>query len=191
MRLGGQPTPTPECDQDVPPPFDSIIAGKQDFPEAAIAKDSMTNLVVEHTSGLTRLHAEGSGVLHALPLHRSAVWNPCSHGPLAAISISINGSVPAEQRGETSIRPAVQQAGSTFFAEPRLAITGASGGAGAQSWEVEPSEFRPLTGSASLNWIDGTEVRFGYLVGVSCPETSTCGAVSRSFELSEYRLALE
>ena len=56
--------------------------------------------------------------------------------------------------------------------------------------ELTGADFSSLQGDKNPDLASGPPVRFGLVVGVSCPETSTCGAIERSVTLDSLEVVV-
>lgn len=122
------------------------------------------------------IRTTGSGTHLVVLALEPAIHDPCDRGPIEELTYTLIAQGAPENRGNVAVRPAVIVAGDTYFAEP---LTVRDGGSVDETVTLTSSDLTSLSG-ANPDLVSGPPVMFGVLVGISCPATSTCGAVERT-----------
>jgi hypothetical protein len=183
------PPTTVGCPQIPPEGTESATAG----PGAALGAETVVasapGAVGSYSDGVSTVRIEGTGAIHLAHTHSDAAWTPCVDGPVESIRFEMTGSAASVgDTGQIAMRPMVTQNGSVFVTGPWFLRP--PDGTAAFAWDVTAADFSRITGTATLDLVDGPPIGFGYTVAVSCPETATCTTVERSFTLQRWAMQI-
>ena len=177
----GEPTPTVPS-VTVPPSVEAcanFAAQTSSFSLGALTDELLLNSYPSgsHTfsEGAFTLSAEGQGSLLIGLRLTGFIHDPCEEGRVEELSIRIGALGRPGDRGNIAVRPALFVGEDVLISAP---LTIASGEGFDESIVLTPADFASLGGDGvQLN--SGPPIRFGLVVGISCPATSTCGEVER------------
>jgi len=139
----------------------------QSFPTSSFSKDGRTVVLTADGAGALLIGLEIEGRSH----------DPCVRGQIDQLTFRIAASGREGDRGNVAIRPALFVEESTYLASP---LTIARGSRVDEMVTLSSSDFIAVGNSPPLDLVSGPAIRFGVVVGISCPATSTCGQVDRS-----------